>query len=113
MRQFAPFQFIWYNHLEVEECRNKGEMLMEITLVISIIGVVISVSAFIMSRKDKAVSHEAEEQKQFSQHDLIQYRLEKIEQNIEKILAKLDTYEKEIDDKIEKAMKNHIATHHK
>ena len=47
---------MWYNLLEVVGCRNKGEMLMEITLVISIIGVVISVSAFIMSRKDKSNS---------------------------------------------------------
>lgn len=86
---------------------------MEITLVISIIGVVISVSAFIMSRKDKSNNDVKEEQKEFSKHDLIQYRLEKIEQNIEKILAKLDVYEKEMDDKIEKALKNHIATYHK
>ena len=88
-------------------------MELTIALAISIIGVVISVSSFVLSRKDKAVSHEAEEQKQFSKNDLIQYRLEKIEQNIEKILAKLDVYEKEMDDKIEKALKNHIATYHK
>ena len=86
---------------------------MEITLVISIIGVVISVSAFIMSRKDKSNSDVKEEQKEFSKHDLMNYRLEKIEQNIEKILAKLDVYEKEMDDKIEKALKNHVATYHK
>ena len=88
-------------------------MELTIALAISIIGVVISISSFVLSRKDKAVSHEAEEQKEFSKHDLIQYRLEKIEQNIEKILAKLDVYEKEMDDKIEKALKNHIATYHK
>lgn len=88
-------------------------MELTIALAISIIGIIISVSSFVLSRKDKAVSHEAEEQKQFSKHDLIEYRLEKIEQNIEKILAKLDTYEKEIDDKIDKAMKNHIETYHK
>ena len=63
---------------------------MEITLVISIIGVVISVSAFIMSRKDKSNNDVKEEQKEFSKHDLMNYRLEKIEQNIEKILNKLD-----------------------
>ena len=90
-------------------------MLMELTiaLVISIIGVVISVSSFVLSRKDKAVSHEAEEQKQFSKHDLIQYRLEKIEQNIEKILNKLDFYDKEIEEKVNKAIAVHIANYHK
>ena len=88
-------------------------MELTIALAISIIGVIISVSSFVLSRKDKAVSHEAEEQKQFSKHDLIQYRLEKIEQNIEKILNKLDFYDKEIEEKVNKAIDNHIATYHK
>ena len=86
---------------------------MEITLVISIIGVVISVSAFIMSRKDKSNSDVKEEQKEFSKHDLMNYRLEKIEQNIEKILNKLDFYVKEIEEKVNKAIDNHVATYHK
>ena len=88
-------------------------MELTITLAISIIGVVISVSSFVLSRKDKAVTHEAEEQKQFSKHDLIQYRLEKIEQNIEKILNKLDFYDKEIEEKVDKAIAVHIANYHK
>lgn len=86
---------------------------MEITLVISIIGVVISVSAFIMARKDKSNSDVKEEQKEFSKHDLMNYRLEKIEQNIEKILNKLDFYDKEIEEKVNKAIDNHVATYHK
>lgn len=88
-------------------------MELTIALAISIIGVVISVSSFVLSRKDKAVTHEAEEQKQFSKHDLIQYRLEKIEQNIEKILKKLDFYDKEIEEKVNKAIEVHVATYHK
>ena len=88
-------------------------MELTVALCISIIGVVISVASFVLSRKDKSNKDAVEEQKQFSKHDLIEYRLEKIEQNIEKILAKLDVYEKEMDDKIEKALKNHIATYHK
>lgn len=88
-------------------------MELTIALAISIIGVVISVSSFVLSRKDKAVTHEAEEQKQFSKHDLIQYRLEKIEQNIEKILDKLDFYDKEIEEKVNKAIAVHIANYHK
>ena len=88
-------------------------MELTIALAISIIGVVISVSSFVLSRKDKAVTHEAEEQKQFSKNDLIQYRLEKIEQNIEKILNKLDFYDKEIEEKVEKAIAVHVANYHK
>ena len=86
---------------------------MEITLVISIIGVIISVSAFIMTRKDKSNSDVKEEQKEFSKHDLMNYRLEKIEQNIEKILNKLDFYDKEIEEKVNKAIAVHVANYHK
>lgn len=88
-------------------------MELTIALAISIIGVVISVSSFVLSRKDKAVTHEAEEQKQFSKHNLIEYRLEKIEQNIEKILNKLDLYDKEIEEKVDKAIAVHVANFHK
>ena len=88
-------------------------MELTIALAISIIGVVISVSSFVLSRKDKAISHEKEEQKEFSKHNLIEYRLEKIEQNIEKILNKLDFYDKEIEEKVNKAIAVHIANYHK
>lgn len=87
-------------------------MDLTITLVIAILGCVISVCSFVLARKDKSNKDIKEEQKEFSKHDLIEYRLEKIEQNIEKILNKLDIYEKEIDDRIEKAMKNHVLQYH-
>ena len=90
-------------------------MLMELTiaLVISIIGVVISVSSFVLSRKDKSNKDVKEEQKEFSKHDLMNYRLEKIEQNIEKILNKLDFYDKVIEEKVDKAIAVHVANYHK
>ena len=90
-------------------------MLMELTvaLVISIIGIVISVSSFVLSRKDKANKDVKEEQKEFSKHDLMNYRLEKIEQNIEKILNKLVFYDKEIEEKVDKAIAVHVANYHK
>lgn len=87
---------------------------MEITLaiIISIISTVISVTNFTLGRKDKSNKDIKEEQKQFDKNDLIEYRLTKIEQNIEKILNKLDVYEKEIDDRIKIAIDNHIAIYH-
>ena len=87
-------------------------MELTVTLAISILGVVISVSSFVLSRKDKSNKVIKEEQKQFDKHHLIEYRLEKIEQNIEKILNKLDFYDKEIDERVEKALKNHILQYH-
>ena len=87
---------------------------MEITLaiIISIISTVISVTNFALVRKDKSNKDIKEEQKQFDKNNLIEYRLTKIEQNIEKILDKLDVYEKEIDDRIKVAIDNHIAIYH-
>ena len=87
---------------------------MEITLaiIISIISTVISVTNFTLGRKDKSNKDIKEEQKQFDKNNLIEYRLTKIEQNIEKILNKLDVYEKEIDDRIKIAIDNHIAIYH-
>ena len=87
---------------------------MEITLaiIISIISTVISVTNFVLGRKDKSNKDIKEEQKQFDKNNLIEYRLTKIEQNIEKILDKLDVYEKEIDDRIKIAIDNHIAIYH-
>lgn len=88
-------------------------MELTIALVISIIGIVISVSSFVLSRKDKSNKDVKEEQKEFSKHDLMNYRLEKIEQNIEKILNKLDFYDKEIEEKVDKAIAVHVANYHK
>lgn len=87
---------------------------MEITLaiIISIISTVISVTNFTLVRKDKSNKDIKEEQKQFDKNNLIEYRLTKIEQNIEKVLNKLDVYEKEIDDRIKIAIDNHIAIYH-
>ena len=85
---------------------------MEITLAIAIISCVISISSFALNRKDKSNKDIKEEQKQFDKNNLIEYRLTKIEQNIEKILNKLDVYEKEIDDRIKIAIDNHVAIYH-
>ena len=83
-----------------------------ITFAIAIIGSIISVSSFVLNRKDKSNKDIKEEQKQFDKNNLIEYRLTKIEQNIEKILNKLDVYEKEIDDRIKVAIDNHVAIYH-
>lgn len=88
-------------------------MELTIAMAISILGAVVSVSSFVLSRKDKSNDNVKEEVKEFSKHDLIEYRLKKIEQNIEKILNKLDFYDKEIDEKVNKAIKNHEKMYHR
>lgn len=88
-------------------------MELTITMAISIIGAVVSVSSFVLNRKDKSNDNVKEEVKEFSKHDLIEYRLSKIEENIEKILNKLDFYDKEIEDKVNQAIKNHEKIYHR
>ena len=88
-------------------------MELTIALALSILGTVISICSFVLNRKDKSNNDIKEEQKQFDKNNLIEYRLTKIEQNIEKILNKLDVYEKEIDEKIEVALEHHIKEYNK
>ena len=79
-----------------------------IALALSILGSVISVSNFVLSRKDKAVKDTKE-----MNMGLINYRLDTLDKNVQKILDKLDNYDNEIDIRIDKAMKQHIETYHK
>lgn len=80
---------------------------MEITIAISIISVVIAISSFVLNRKDKAVKDAKE-----NNLALINYRLDKLDENVQKILDKLEGYDSEIDDKIDKAMKLHLEIYH-
>lgn len=83
-------------------------MELTIALAISIISVVITVINFALNRKDKAIQTSKE-----NNLELINFRLKNLEENVQKILDKLDTYDKEVDEKIDKALKNHIAIYHK
>lgn len=81
---------------------------MELTIIISIISVVIAISSFVLNRKDKAVKDAKE-----TNLELINYRLDKLDENVQKILDKLENYESEIDDRIQKAIKQHVEIYHK
>lgn len=83
-------------------------MELTIALALSILGSVLSVSNFVLSRRDKAVKDAKE-----NNLTLINFRLDELDKNVQKILTKLDRYETEIDSRIEKAMKNHIEFYHK
>lgn len=84
-----------------------------ISLAIAIIGSVMTVINFVFARKDKSNKDIREEQKQFDKHSLIEYRLTSIEKQLEKILGKLDSYEREINDKVNEAIENHVKVYHK
>ena len=85
-------------------------MELTIAVVISIIGCVISVSSFVLNRKDK--SNDDTEEMSYRQGVLDQ-QLKNIFEKLEKIEKKLDSYDREIDDRIEKALEVHIKQYHK
>ena len=87
-------------------------MELTVALTISILSVVITVANFVMSRKDKSTKDVKEHQKEFSKHDLIEYRLDELTKKVDKILDKLDTYDKEVDEKVRRAVENHIKQYH-
>ena len=83
---------------------------MELTIptIISIISVIFCISTFVVNRKDKAVQNAKE-----NNMALINFRLDELDKNVQKILDKLDNYDSEIDNRIEKAMQIHIKMYHK
>lgn len=81
---------------------------MEITIIISIVSITIAIATFVLNRKDKAVKDAKE-----TNLELINYRLNELDKNVQKILDKLENYESEVDDKIQKAIKQHIEFYHK
>ena len=86
---------------------------MELTLGLSILASVISVSSFVIARKDKAVRDKGEQDEDSSNQKLIDYRLTQVEKKLDKILEKLDSYDKEIDERIDKALEQHNQLYHK
>ena len=85
---------------------------MELAVVISIVSCVVAVSGFALSRKDKAVKDTKETAKEHTNQELIDYRLTQVEKKLDKILDILDNYDVEIDERIQKAMNDHLRIYH-
>lgn len=90
---------------------------MEITiaLAISILSVVITVSNFVLNRKDKAVQNTKE-----NHQELIEYQLKELKEDyksiasdIKDIKKMLDTYKETFRTMIKEEMDEHIKTYHK
>ena len=85
-------------------------MELTIALALSILGSVISVCSFALNRKDKSAKDSGDASYRQGQLDM---QIKQILQKLEKIDKKLDSYDREIDERIEVALKNHIAIYHK
>jgi len=88
-------------------------MELTIALAISIISVIITVTNFVLNRKDKAVKDTKETDEESSNQKLIDYRLTQVEKKLDKIIDILDSYDKEIDNRVDKAIEQHIKLYHK
>ena len=83
-----------------------------IALALSILSTVITVSNFVLSRKDKAVKDTKETAEETSDQKLIDYRLTQVEKKLDKILDILDNYDKEIDERVNNTLEQHIKLYH-
>ncbi len=84
-----------------------------IALAISILGIVLNVFNFYYSRKKDTITDIKEQDKENSNQQLIDYRLTQVEKKLDKILDILDSYDKEIDERVEKALSHHVEMYHK
>ena len=84
---------------------------MEITIavLISIISLGMTVLNLFFNRKDKSNSDVAKDSFKMG---VLEEKIDNLSKQVEKILAKLDSYDHEIDVRIDKAFKNHFAIFH-
>lgn len=80
-----------------------------ITFAIAIIGSIISVTTYFDNKKNKSNSNVAKEQYEKGKLDAT---LNSILEKLNKIENKLDNYDKEIEERIEIAIKHHIKEYH-
>ena len=87
---------------------------MEIAIAISILSAVMTVTNFVVNRKDKAVKDTKE-----NHQELIEYQLGELKENyksiaddIKKIMEKLDTYKETFKSIVKEEMNEHIKMYH-
>lgn len=71
------------------------------------LGSVISVTTFVLNRRDKAISDTKE-----NNYELIKYQVSEIKEDVKTILNKLDRFDEDIDNRIEKAVQIHVELYH-
>ena len=82
-------------------------MELTIALALSILGSVLSVSNFVLARKDKAVKDTKE-----NHQELIEYQLKELKEDVKTILSKLDKYDIEMKSNINEAIELHVKLFH-
>lgn len=88
-------------------------MELTIALSLSILNAVICVLNFAFGRKDKAIKDTKEESERIGDEKVIKFRLDSLDKKIDKIIDILDGYDREIDERVEKAINQHIREYHR
>lgn len=91
-----------------------------VNLAISIITIIFVILTFFFNRNNdtkKDIKEEGKEEKEETRDSsykwgVVNTKLDSLEKNVSKILDKLDLYDKELDEKIEKAIEKHERTYH-
>lgn len=81
--------------------------------ILGIISAIFCIATFVVNRKDKAVKDTREQDNESSNQKLIGYRLDKVEEKLDKILDKLDGYDKEVRNIVDEALEQHIKMYHR
>ena len=81
-----------------------------VTLLLTILGSVLTAVSFAIGRKDKATKDSSDVSYKMG---VINTQIKQILDKLDKIDNKLDGYDKEIDEKIETALQHHIKEYHK
>ncbi len=76
-------------------------------LFLSIVSILVVVVNFILSILDRGKKSQKE-----NHQELIEYQLEELKADVKSILNKLEKYDKEFDNKIEKAIELHVQIYH-
>ena len=85
------------------------ELSTVISLGISIISIIFCIAAFVRTGNKDIKQDTSKDSYKWGQLD---EKLNNLEKQVNKILDKLDTFELEVDTKIEKALDNHIKQYH-
>lgn len=86
---------------------------MELAVALSILASVISVSNFVLSRRDKAVKDTKEGNKESTNQALIDYKLGELSKKVDQVITKLDSYERETKNIVKEEIDKHILEYHK
>ena len=81
-----------------------------ISLIFSAISIIFVIITFATNRKDKTNSDVGREQYKMG---VLENKVDNISKQLDKILVKLDGYDKEIDEKVARALEEHVKVYHK